>query len=288
MSLVVPLNICVQVYICTYGNKFNFHTKRHLFYLWTLSNPSQPKRPKFIIKLLTCLQVSWWQPTCPAPGHPHSVSSASAHGALVLVEVASPGLWVDCSGSPQHQHRPLNHDPPAWPVPWLPSMSHDDDLLNHYLLCTRSCFPWFQRWRPQTRGSPKTEGGSLRWKNRAEPVQGSCRHKKWSRWLLSYHLQILDLGDCYPSGLGVICKNIHTVATESCGFSLRKERMEDEPKIWSTQTAVSITEDSRVWSDVVQGSQHCAIKRAKTKTNCKQRHKYIIEQQSAVVPVKAG
>lgn len=166
--------------------------------------------------LLTCLQVSWWQPTCPAPGHPHSVSSASARGGLVLCEVAWLGLWVDCSESPQRRRLPPCRDPPAWLVLWLPSMSHDDDLPNHYPLCTHSCFPWFQRWRPQTQGSPKMVGGSLRWKNRAEPAQGSCRHRKWSRRLLSYHLKILDLGDCYPGGLGVIGKNIHTVATKSC------------------------------------------------------------------------
>lgn len=145
-------------------------------------------------------------------------------------------------------------------------MSHDDDLLDHYHLCTRSCFPWFQRWTPQTQGSPKMEEGSLRWKNRAEPVQGSCRHKKWSRRLLSYHLKILDLGDCYPSGLGVICKNIHTVTTKSFGVCVRTQCKEDEAKIRSTHKqlwASQSTPGSGLLSS--NWSQHCGIKRAKEK-----------------------
>lgn len=113
-------------------------------------------------------------------------------------------------------------------------MSHDDDLPNHCPLCTHSCFPWFQCWRPRIQVSPKMEEGSLRWKNRAEPAQGSCRHKKWSRRLRSYHLKILDIGDFYPSRLGVIGKNIHTVATKSSGFCFGKA-IEDRRKIRSTQ-----------------------------------------------------
>ncbi len=172
----------------------------------------------FILIRLTCLQVSWWQPVCPAPGHPHSASSALAHGALCLGVAAWPGPWVDCSEPLRRLYLRLYRDPPAELVLGLPSTTHGDGPPSHYPPGTHSCYPWFQCRRPHWQGSPRMEGGSLRRKGRAEPVQGSCRHRKWSRWLLSYHLESLVLGDSYPSGLGGVSVNDHTVAKQRCGI----------------------------------------------------------------------
>lgn len=173
-----------------------------------------------IIIRLTCLQVSWWQPMCPAPGHPHSASSVSAHGALCLGVAAWPGPWVDCSEPLRRLHLRLYRDPPAELVLGVPLTTHGDGPPSHYPPGTHSCYPWFQCRRPHWQGSPRMEEGSLKRKGRAEPVQGSCRHRKWSRWLLSYHLESLVLGDSYPNGLGGVSVNDHTVAKQRCGIGL--------------------------------------------------------------------
>lgn len=172
---------------------------------------------------LTCLQVFWWQPACPAPGHPRSASSVAVRGALALFVVALPDPWDDCYGCLLYRHRHLYRDPPAWLVLGSPLTTHGDGPPNHYPPGTRSCYPWFQcRW-PHWQRSPRMEEGSLRRKRRAEPLRGSCRHRKWSRRLLSYHLTSLFLGDICPIGLGGVSLNDHTVAKQRCGIGVWDE-----------------------------------------------------------------
>lgn len=166
---------------------------------------------------LTCPQVSWWQPACPAPGHPHSASSAAAHEALALSVEAWLGPSACCCEPLQHQHLHLYHDPPAWLVLGSPWSTHGDGPPSHYPPGTHSCYPLFQCWRPRWQGSPRMKEGSLRRWGRAEPLRGSCRHSKWSRRLLSYHWESLVLGDSCPSGPGGVSVNDHTVAKHRCG-----------------------------------------------------------------------
>lgn len=150
---------------------------------------------------------------CPALNHPRSVSFSEAHVAHDHGEGVWPGPSDDCFAARQLPRPVLCRGPlVSLVLEWL--WSTHGGHLRHCRPGTHNCYPWFHCQRPRRQRSSRLNGGSLWWKGRAELFQNSYRHSKWSRRLLSYHLEKLLFEDCCPSGQGGVTVNYHSVSKQ--------------------------------------------------------------------------